>query len=182
VENAGSPFAAWGDFYVIVGSSGAALIGLQFVVIALIAQVEMRSSHESIKAFGTPTIVHFAGALFVSATMCAPWPAVWMAATVLKLFGLAGVIYAGINVWRAQRQIGYKPVWEDWLWHSVLPFIAYSALMIAAFVLRSHPLGGLFEIAGAALLLLFIGIHNSWDTVTYIVIREAPATKDTKET
>src|SRR2546430_12420592 len=33
-----SPFAAWESFYVIIGSSGAALTGLQFVVIALSAE------------------------------------------------------------------------------------------------------------------------------------------------
>lgn len=33
-----SPLVAWESFYVIVGSSGAALTGLQFVVIALIAE------------------------------------------------------------------------------------------------------------------------------------------------
>src|SRR4051812_768692 len=39
--------AAWESFYVIVGSSAAALTGLQFVVIALIAETARRSSsHE----------------------------------------------------------------------------------------------------------------------------------------
>jgi hypothetical protein len=30
----------------------------------------------------------------------------------------------------------------------------------------------LFIIAAASVLLLFIGIHNAWDTVTYIVIEQ----------
>jgi hypothetical protein len=65
----------WQNFYVIVGSSGAALIGVQFVVIALIANMRVRTTAESINAFGTPNVVHFGGALVVSAIMCAPWPA-----------------------------------------------------------------------------------------------------------
>ena len=47
----------WETFYVIVGSAAAALTGLQFVVIALVADVRPRSSNETIDAFATPTIV-----------------------------------------------------------------------------------------------------------------------------
>ena len=36
-EAANLPLLAWQNFYVIVGSSGGALIGIQFVVMALIA-------------------------------------------------------------------------------------------------------------------------------------------------
>ena len=39
-------FTAWESFYVIVGSSGAALTGLQFVVTALIADAHRKGSEE----------------------------------------------------------------------------------------------------------------------------------------
>ncbi|HEV8215843.1 MAG TPA: hypothetical protein VGP95_08420, partial [Gemmatimonadaceae bacterium] len=67
VEAATSVLSGWESFYVIVGSSGAALIGLQFVVIVLIADVHLEGSGDSIAAFGTPTVMHFASALAVSA-------------------------------------------------------------------------------------------------------------------
>jgi hypothetical protein len=66
-------------------------------------------------------------------------------------------------------QTGYKPVLEDWIWHAVLPVIAYAALVVAAFEIPARP-WSLFTIAGAALLLVFIGIHNAWDTVTYLTL------------
>jgi hypothetical protein len=38
-------------------------------------------------------------------------------------------------------------------------------------LLRSHVVASLFGVAAVALLLLlFIGIHNAWDTVTYIAL------------
>ncbi len=49
----------WESFYVIVGSSAGALTGLQFVVIALVAESEAAADKREIDAFGTPTIVHF---------------------------------------------------------------------------------------------------------------------------
>ncbi len=163
-----SPLVAWESFYVIVGSSGAALTGLQFVVIALIAETRARSSSQQIDAFGTPTIVHFCAVLLVSAILSAPWLSLASVGVVLSVCGAAGVVYGVIVVRRARSQTGYRPVLEDWLWHAVFPLIAYAVLLIAAVVLRSYPQKALFAVGATALLLLFIGIHNAWDTVTYI--------------
>ncbi len=167
-EAAHSPLVAWESFYVIVGSSGAALTGLQFVVIALIAEVWDRPSIRQIDAFGTPTIVHFCAVLLVSAILSAPWHGLSQVSLVLGICGLVGVVYEVIVVRRARRQTGYRPVFEDWLWHAVLPLIAYALLLGSAIALRSYSHRVLFVIAATALLLLFIGIHNAWDTVTYI--------------
>ena len=167
-EAAHSPLLAWESFYVIVGSSGAALTGLQFVVIALIAEVWDRPSIRQIDAFGTPTIVHFCAVLLVSAILSAPWHGLSQVSLVLGICGLVGVVYEVIVVRRARRQTGYHPVFEDWLWHAVLPLIAYALLLGSAIALRSYSHRVLFVIAATALLLLFIGIHNAWDTVTYI--------------
>jgi hypothetical protein len=178
MEDAGvSPLIVWGSFYVIVGSSGAALTGLQFVVIALIAESKRQATTREIEAFGTPTIIHFCAVLLVSAILSAPWAALWSAGVALGSCGIAGVIYGLIVVGRARRQTTYQPVFEDWLWHTVLPLTAYALLLVAGILLSSHPRRVLFAVAGAALLLLFVGIHNAWDTVTYIAITlEKPAT------
>jgi hypothetical protein len=165
-----SPLAAWETFYVIVGSSGAALTGLQFVVIALVAETRRRSSMKEIDAFGTPTIVHFCAALLVSAILTAPWRAIGSASVAVGICGAVGVVYGGLVLRRARRQTGYQPVFEDWLWHTALPLIAYAALFGAAIALRRHSHASLFIIAAAVVLLLFIGIHNAWDTVTYIAL------------
>ena len=167
-EAARSPLVAWESFYVIVGSSGAALTGLQFVVIALIAEVWDRPSTRQIDAFGTPTIVHFCAVLLVSAILSAPWHGLSQVSLILGICGLVGVVYEVIVVRRARRQTGYHPVFEDWLWHAVLPLIAYALLLGSAIALQSYSHRVLFVIAATALLLLFIGIHNAWDTVTYI--------------
>jgi hypothetical protein len=162
--------ADWESFYVIVGSSAAALTGLQFVVIALMAEARARSTNREIDAFATPTVVHFCAALLVSSVLSAPWHALVGPALSLGASGLAGVTYTVIVAQRARRQTRYKPVLEDWLWHAALPLVAYSSLAVAAAVLRRHPMPWLFVVGAAALLLLFIGIHNAWDTVIFITV------------
>jgi hypothetical protein len=166
-----SPFAAWENFYVIIGSSAAALTGLQFVVIALGAEARSIQFPE-LGAFGTPTVVHFCAVLLIAAILSMPWHAVSSAGLALGTSGVAGIGYALIVVKRARWQKGYAPVLEDWLWHGVFPLIAYAALLVAALALGRDPARSLFAIGAAALLLLFVGIHNTWDAVTYIAISE----------
>jgi len=180
-EAARSPLIAWESFYVIVGSSGAALTGLQFVVIALIAESRAQASLRQIDAFGTPTIVHFCAVLLLSAILSAPWQGLSRVSLALGALGLTGVIYGVIVVLRARSQTGYRPVFEDWLWHAMLPLIAYALLLISAILLRGYSHGALFVMAGTALLLLFIGIHNAWDTVTFIAVGGLQTAKEPTE-
>ena len=66
--------AGWEHFYVIVGSSADALIGLQFVVITLIADTPIaRADAQGGAAFSTSSVVHFGVVLFLSAIVSAPW-------------------------------------------------------------------------------------------------------------
>jgi hypothetical protein len=173
--------AGWENFYVIVGSSAGALIGLQFVVITLISEIPVaRDLERASRAFATPTIIHFAAVLLLSAIMSAPWHGVGDAAIFWGALGLAGVLYATAVARRMRMQTAYQPEFEDWLFHALLPFAAYATLAISAFA-RSHLYEALFAVAAAALLLLFIGIHNAWDAVTYHVFLKTRKQENTGE-
>lgn len=162
--------SGWENFYVIVGSSAGALIGLQFVVMTLIADMPaVRGRTQTGAAFGTPTIVHFGCVLLLSAIVSAPWQGIAGAAVLWGLLGLTGVVYEIVVARRMQRQTLYAPVLEDWLFHLLLPLAAYATLAGSAFATRLNVGRALFGVAAAALLLLFIGIHNAWDAVTYHV-------------
>ena len=165
-----TPLSLWQNFYVIVGSSAGALIGLQFVVLTLIASRPVGAgTAQAGHAFATPTIVHFGSVLLLAGMMSAPWQEIAPAAVLWGLLGFTGIVYAAVVIRRMQRQPIYKPVFEDWLFHVLLPFAAYTTLAAAAFAAGSHLRAALFGIGAAALLLLFIGIHNAWDAVTYHV-------------
>jgi hypothetical protein len=68
------------------------------------------------------------------------------------------------------RQQGYVPVLEDWVWHVVLPAVAYAAVLAAGVLLERDTTGSLFAVAAATLLLVCVGIHNAWDTVIYLTV------------
>jgi hypothetical protein len=174
-----TPFGGWQNFYVIVGSSAGALIGLQFVVMALVADLPRTAGQaQAGHAFATPNIVHFGAVLFLAAALCAPWHGIGAAALCWGLLGLGGVAYALIVARRLRTQTAYQPVFEDWLCHALLPLASYATLVATACVARVHPRGAMFSVAAGALLLLFIGIHNAWDAVTYHVFVVRPRRPD----
>ena len=165
-----TPLASWQNFYVIVGSSAGALIGLQFVVMSLITSMPTAPADpEAGRAFATPTIIHFGTVLGLSGIMSAPWNSPIPVAVLWGLVGLAGVGYVGIVTRRMRTQTAYHPEFEDWLFHVLLPMAAYLTLAVSAFAARFQVREALFGAAAAVLLLLFIGIHNAWDAVTYHV-------------
>ena len=162
-------FEEWESFYVVVGAAAGALIGLQFVVMTLIAERPQLGSAEAGAAFATPTVVHFGTALLLSALMRVPFQELHSAAIAWGLVGLCGTVYMVIVVRRMRRQAIYRPDWEDWIFHFAVPLVAYVALALSAFPAESHPEESLLAVATVALILLFIGIHNSWDTIAYNV-------------
>jgi hypothetical protein len=176
-----SPLTAWDNFYVIMGSSAGALTGLTFVVITLVTRIRERSASSALGAFITPTVVHFGAVLLVCAILSAPWPALSLAALLLSLCGLGGAAYGALIVQRMRRRITYQPVPEDWLWFAVLPLVAYIALVVAAILLPGRPAPALFGIGAVMVLLLFVGIHNAWDMVTYIIVERLQPRDDSTD-
>jgi hypothetical protein len=160
----------WENFYVIVGSSAGALTGLQFVVMALIPESSQRAGEHEINTFATPTIVHFCVVLLLAAILSSPWPRLAEPAIAIWVCSAVGIVYTLIVLRRAHRTTEYKPVLEDWIWFCILPLLAYVVMLLSAGFLLSYTTLALFGIAGSALLLLFIGIHNAWDSATYIAL------------
>jgi hypothetical protein len=163
----------WANFYVIVGSSAGALIGLQFVVLTLIASRPVaRGEAQAGEAFSTPSVVHFGVVLLLSAIISAPWGGIGAVALLWGGVGLSGIAYAVVVARRMRAQTVYKPVFVDWLFHVLLPLASYAMLAGSAFAARSYARTALFIVGASVLLLLFTGIHNAWDTVMHLVFVE----------
>jgi hypothetical protein len=165
-----SALPRWANFYVIVGSSAGALTGLQFVVVALIAQSGGTTNKREIRAFGTPTVIHFCAALVISVVINIPWLAVSHLAACLAALAIIGLIYS-LTVIVHARKSTYQPDAEDWFWYAGLPVLAYLILGVAAIVVWMLVVWSLFLIAAISVLFLFMGIRNSWDTVTYVALK-----------
>jgi hypothetical protein len=128
----------------------------------------MEGMEGGVRAFGSPTVLHFCAVLLLAAIHTIPGHTVTSLALCLRLVAVAGLVLSVRVVVQARRQQSYAPVLSDWIWHATLPFFAYAALLVAAFGLPWRPATALDVAAAVTLLLLFIGIHNAWDSVVWI--------------
>jgi hypothetical protein len=176
-----SPLAGWDNFYVIIGSSAGGLTGLTFVVIALVSDAQ-RAAPAGLKVFVTPTIVHFAGVLALSAFMSVPHQGLLSLSAGLALGGLAGLAYSAFIAVNIPRMgTDYVAVFEDWLGNVILPGLSYACLLAVAVLIWRWPGPALYAVAAAALLVLFVGIHNAWDIAVWLTLnkRQADSSRET---
>jgi hypothetical protein len=166
-----SPLAGWDNFYVIVGSAAAGLAGLTFVVIALIRDAR-NVRPTGLRAFVTPTIVHFGGVLALAAFLSMPHQHVATLSAGFIAGGLAGLGYGVSTALNLRRQgPEYVPVREDWMWNVILPSLAYAALFLMGGLIWVRPAQTQFGVAAISLALLFIGIRNAWDIAIWMTIQ-----------
>jgi hypothetical protein len=165
------PLHEWEGFYVITGSSAAALTGLMFVVITLTAERRISKDGAGVHAFATPTVFHFGVVLLLAGIMTTPAHTPASLAFCLAITGLGGLAYVGSVARMMLQQTDYAPVLSDKVWHVSLPALAYALVLVAAFLLREHPEAALRIVGLVTMGVLFIGIHNAWDAAVWVSIR-----------
>jgi hypothetical protein len=126
--------------------------------------------------FVAPTIVHFGAILVLSAFLCAPGQTLLSAGIGLGTVSIAALMYVGYIARNMYRNLGrYVPVAEDWIWHLVLPTVAYAAFGAMAILTQRRPGTAADGVGAASVLLLFIGIHNAWDIAVWMTLRKQQA-------
>ena len=91
-------------------------------------------------------------------------------AACLGALAIMGFVYS-LTVIVHARKSSYQPDAEDWFWYAGLPVLSYVVLGVAASLAWFLAAWSLFIIAAISVLFLFMGIRNSWDTVTYVALK-----------
>lgn len=165
-----SVIGQWETFYVIVGSSGGALTGLLFVVVALVADRARIATADGLTTYTTPSVFHFCSVLFISALIAMPRTGLTSLAVLLVVTALVGEVVTFQTARRISRFEQYQAVAEDWIWHAVIPALAYLGILVAGIMLTSATDVALYSVAAANLALLFTGVHNAWDAAVYSAV------------
>lgn len=162
-------FHEWDNFYLILGPTAGALIGLLFVVVTLTAGMERASARRGASIFMSPTVLHFAVVLALSILVMAPYvarPAYAALVAVAALFGFGSAIRVALMI-----RAGKAPPpnhWSDIHLYGHLPALIYAVLAVAAAaIFRGQPWGGGL-MAASAVALLLMAIRNSWDLVVWL--------------
>jgi hypothetical protein len=166
----------WEDYYLLVGSAAAALIGLLFVIVTLTAGLRTATAERGQRFFMTPIVFQLASVLVLSGLAMAPDLSAREVAILVAAVALLEFLYAGWVAWSFLRgAVSHVPHWSDSWCYGYVPF-AMSLLLGAVAV----GLSGAFEWAIRSLAMLVIaalllGIRNAWDLVTWIAPRAGGA-------
>jgi hypothetical protein len=108
----------WRDFYVMGGTAAATLVGLMFVFASVGASQVASRNLGAMRAFITPTVVHFGAALFVCLVSIMPGHSERSLGGVLGVGALIGVAYCFQILLLILRSFAAGLVWEDRLFYA----------------------------------------------------------------
>jgi hypothetical protein len=163
-------FQGWDSVFQITGEAAATLTGLLFVVVTLSERQERSRMLRAVSIYLTPTVLHFAIVLSISALSVAPRLSVGVRAAVVGIAALAGLgnaLWACIGM--SRRTPGSAPPhWSDFWLYGVAPTTLYAALLAVAGALAWGLAWSVHGLAAILLALLLLGIRNGWDLITWM--------------
>src|SRR5436190_20603102 len=115
-------FQGWENFYLIVGPSAGALIGLMFVVVTLTAGRERDQLERGKHLYTSPIVWHLAVVLVLSGAASAPTMGPRLFGTATAGFALLGValgIRSAVGIHQAQYS-GPDSLFDTW-WYGIIP-------------------------------------------------------------
>jgi hypothetical protein len=169
-----SLLSGWHDFFVLIGTAAATLIGAMFVVVSIGIGFLTRERVVATHTFLTSTVTHLSVVLFGSVLVMVPrLDLVWLGA----LLGLAGLGGLGYSV-RVVAGFGQHQGTDrsDWFWYAVFPFVGYGLLLAAGAAALRGAAPGLDLLAASLASLLLASIRNAWDMIVFLVTRPRDST------
>ena len=160
-------FEHWGEFYLLVGSAAAVLIGLIFVVISLMQDRSRSSVISGSKLYMGPIVLGVSFVLVLSAAALMPGmtPRGFAAITALvALWGLTRAIMSVVGIRRLKDEVHWTDLW----YYGVLPSLIYLALGAVAVAFWWGCPWAEPGVAAVITLSLLLAIRNEWDLITWI--------------
>jgi len=170
-------FAGWSEFYFLLGSSAAGLIGLLFVVVTLTAGAQNQSTERGRHLFMTPVVFHFAVVLTISALCTSERMGSQILSLVIGAASVIGLLYMGNGAIQL-RNPKVTQHWTDFWYYGALPLLGYALMLVSAIAVGMRVDWAPMALAGVILSFLLLGIRNAWDLVTWIAPRTQAIARD----
>jgi hypothetical protein len=163
-------FEGWDNYFAMLGTAAAGLIGLLFVVITLTANIERSRALWANGIYMTPIALHFAAVLSISAITMVPALAPTEVAVLISLVALAGLAAAtrtclGILGIRTSAN---PPHWSDLWGYGVGPAAIYVSILGVAAAVWLRCATATYVLAALLLILVLLAIRNAWDLISWM--------------
>lgn len=162
----------WHEFYMLLGTASATLVGLLFVAATVGSGVFTSDRRAPLRAFLSASVVHFSSILAVCLIVMVPVQN-WVSFGVMILgCGAFGLAYCGL-VWRDMVREGLNASidLEDRIWYVAVPVVGYLLEAGTGVTLALRLDLGCAALALAMGVLMLAGVHNAWDITIWIITR-----------
>jgi hypothetical protein len=167
--SAAEAFRAWHDFYILLGTAAATLIGAMFVVASIGAGFLTRRHAPQIRVFLTPTVIHLSSIVLASIIAVVPVLAWRTLAVGFAAGGGAGLAYSAAVGWDVARR---RIEWSDQLWYALIPLVGYGVILAAALSIFLEAVPSFPAIAAGLVLLFVASIRNAWDMIIFFASQD----------
>jgi hypothetical protein len=162
----------WHEFYMLLGTASATMVGLLFVAATVGSGVFTAGRRAGLRVFLSASVIHFSTILVACLIVLVPiqnWVSLGVMIAGCGLFGLG---YYGL-AWRDMVRDGLSKAidWEDRFWYAVLPVGGYLFETGTGVLIASRMSLGCDALALSMGMLLVIGIHNAWDITVWSITR-----------
>jgi hypothetical protein len=165
----------WRDFYALIGTAAATLVGLLFVAASIGATTYREEHRAPLGSFLTPTVAHFSAILFAALFSSIPSLGWRGFGGLIGAGALAGLGYCARVFFLIVVKRRFKVDIDDRVFYAAIPLIGYLTLVAAAALLISRSPIGADLLAAALLILLFAGVRNAWDMTFWTATRSSGA-------
>jgi hypothetical protein len=172
-------FEGWAEYFFMIGSSAAALIGLMFVVVTLTSGRDRHQLERGKQLYTSPVVWQLGVVLFLSGGAIAPsmTPRFFGAVSGgLSLLGIGMGLRSTIGIVRAPI-VGPDDNMFDMWWYGIMPTVVYVGLAVASFLAFTQSDWAASAVAGTLMALMLVSIHAEWDLVTFLAPGPPETTK-----
>lgn len=163
-------FHGWHDFFILLGTASATLVGLMFIAVSIGANIFKEENRPALEVFLGPTVVHFAAVLVFCLLAIVPLHGWLSLAALAALIGLGDFFYAA-RIWFRLARSRYEIDLVDRTFYAPLPALAYLIVLVAAALLYAQTEWGVVVAAAGLLTLIVAAIRNAWDMMIWIAIK-----------
>jgi hypothetical protein len=170
--NLGDMLVRWHEFYTLVGTASATMVGLLFVAASVGTGVFTADRRAPLRVFLTSSVVNFCSVLAASVVLLAPVENWLVLGGLVVACGLLGLLHAFLAL-RDTVTDGLiaKIDLEDRIWYLVMPIVGYLFMAGSGAALALRLDQGCTALAISTGLLLAVGIHNAWDITVWSITR-----------
>jgi hypothetical protein len=169
--------ATWQNFYLLVGTAAATLIGLMFVAVTFGAGLMRAETALSARAFIDPPFTHFVTVLLIACLMLVPTMSpILLGAALLVVTTVRTVALIGVHRRMREAHQRYNDLeLSDWMLGVVLPAACYAALAATGVGFVAERAAAFSGLAVVVVTILLVGVLGAWELVIWLALTRARA-------